>query len=165
MLTRLVEICSSYLKGFVTTKNALNILLVAHSHNALQLEQFCINFIVSHEGEIVNSRNFRNFKRRAQEGLLKVIEQSLNQEKEESYVQMCINNFKQVRTERNPMNEVEDCEDLNELNSKEIDLDSIFDTTQYIFLEEHYRAETYNMNRMAILCEGTIPLTKTNAKK
>jgi len=35
MLPRLIEICSSYLKGFITTKNALHILLVAHSHNAL----------------------------------------------------------------------------------------------------------------------------------
>ena len=94
MLPRLVEICSSYLKGFITSKNALHILLIAHSHNAIQLEQFCINYIVSHESEILNSREFRSFKRRAQEGLLQAIEQSLLLEKQESYVQMCINNFK-----------------------------------------------------------------------
>lgn len=148
MLTRLVEICSSYLKSFVNTKNALHILLVAHSHNALQLEQFCINFIVSHEGEIVSSRDFRNFKRRAQEGLLKVIEENLNLEKEESYVQMCINNYKQAKGERNPMNDSENSEELSELNCKEIDFDNIFGTSQYIFLEEHFKAETYNMSRI-----------------
>jgi hypothetical protein len=65
LLPRLVEICSSYLKNYVTIKNALHILLVAHSHNALQLEQFCINFIVINEKEILNGREFRSFKRKA----------------------------------------------------------------------------------------------------
>ena len=65
MLPRLVEICSSYLKNFVNSKNALHILLVAHSHNATQLEQFCINYIIVNEREIMNSREYRSFKRRA----------------------------------------------------------------------------------------------------
>jgi hypothetical protein len=70
MLSRLVEICSSYLKGFVTTKTVLQILLIAHAHNAEQLERFCVNFFALHEKEIVESRCWRHFKRQAQESLV-----------------------------------------------------------------------------------------------
>jgi hypothetical protein len=34
MLPRLVDICSSYLKQFVTPKTVLQVMLVAHAHNA-----------------------------------------------------------------------------------------------------------------------------------
>jgi hypothetical protein len=37
-LPRLVDICSSYLKPFVNSKTVLQILLLAHAHNANQLE-------------------------------------------------------------------------------------------------------------------------------
>lgn len=70
MLSRLVEICSSYLKGFVTPKTVLNILLIAHAHNAEQLERYCLNFFAMHEKEIMESRSWRHFKRQAQHSLI-----------------------------------------------------------------------------------------------
>ncbi len=52
MLPRLVEICSRYLKSFLTTSTALSLLLLAHSHTAEQLESYCVHFIAMHENEI-----------------------------------------------------------------------------------------------------------------
>lgn len=63
MISRLVEICCNYLKSFINTKTVLQILLVAHAHNAHQLEKYCINFITLNEKEIIDSRNWRQFKR------------------------------------------------------------------------------------------------------
>ncbi len=63
MLPRLVEICSSYLKQFVNPRTALQILLIAHAHNADQLERYCINYFAINEKEILESRGWRHFKR------------------------------------------------------------------------------------------------------
>lgn len=70
MLPRLVDICTSHLKPFINSKNVLNILLVAHAHNAEQLERFCLNFITLNENEILESRDWRHLKRQAQESLV-----------------------------------------------------------------------------------------------
>lgn len=64
-LPRLVDICSSYLKQYVNVKSAILLFLLAHAHNATQLEKYCINYIAMNEFEIMNSRHFRNFKRQA----------------------------------------------------------------------------------------------------
>ncbi len=56
MLSRLVDICSSYLKQYVNIKSALQILLLAHAHNADQLETYCMNYIALNEKEILESR-------------------------------------------------------------------------------------------------------------
>ena len=63
MLPRLIDICSSYLKSYVNVKTVLQLMLVAHAHNAEQLEQYCIHFIALNEKEIIESRAFRHFKR------------------------------------------------------------------------------------------------------
>lgn len=63
MLPRLVDICTSHIKPFVTVKNVLNVLLVAHAHNADQLERYCLNFITLNENEILESRDWRSLKR------------------------------------------------------------------------------------------------------
>jgi hypothetical protein len=63
MLPRLVDICTSHIKPFINVKNVLNILLVAHAHNAEQLENFCLNFITLNENEILESRDWRHLKR------------------------------------------------------------------------------------------------------
>lgn len=89
-LPRLVEICSSYLKSFVNAKSALLIFLIAHAHNAEALEQFCINFIVMNEFEIINSHNFRQFKRQADDSLKASFFEKLNEEKKQSFIQACI---------------------------------------------------------------------------
>jgi hypothetical protein len=63
MLPRLIDICSSYLKQYVNCKTVLKLYLLAHAHNANQLESFCINYIAMNEVEILESRLFRSFKR------------------------------------------------------------------------------------------------------
>jgi len=63
MLPRLADICSSYLKYYVTTKSVLQLMLLAHAHNAEQLENYCINFIALNEKEVIESRAYRHFKR------------------------------------------------------------------------------------------------------
>ncbi|CDW71485.1 kelch repeat [Stylonychia lemnae] len=93
LLPRLIDICSSYLKKYVNEKSALQIFLLAHAHNADQLEKYCINFICLHEQEILSSRHFRNFKRKAQEQLVLTFYEKLEQEKQESYVFIQINNY------------------------------------------------------------------------
>ena len=52
MLPRLVDICSSYLKVFVNNKSAFSLLLVAQSHNADQLENYCIHYIALNQYDI-----------------------------------------------------------------------------------------------------------------
>jgi hypothetical protein len=86
MLPRLVDICSSYLKSYVTAKTLLQILLIAHSHNASQLERYCLNFFALNEKEIFESRGWRHFKRRAQESLVVSILKMLSDEQKECYV-------------------------------------------------------------------------------
>ena len=63
MLPRLVDICSSYLKAYVNVRTVLQIMLIAHAHNAEQLEQYCVNFFALHEQDIMESRTWRHFKR------------------------------------------------------------------------------------------------------
>lgn len=63
MITRLVQICSNYVKKFVTLHNVLSILLIAHAHNSGDLETFCINFICLNEAKILHSREWKKFKR------------------------------------------------------------------------------------------------------
>ena len=151
LLPRLVEICSSYLKNFVNLKNALHILLVAHSHNAIQLEQYCINYIIMNERDIMNSREYKNFKRRAQAGLLKVIEESILREKQESFVQNCISNFKQHNDARVTDSRLSSAsaEELIQSTEREIDFEHIFGTTQYIYMEEHFKFETYDQETLS----------------
>ena len=70
MLYRLVDICSSYLKGFINVKNVVKILLVAHAHNAEQLERYCINYISKNEEEVMKSKAWKYLNTKAQESLL-----------------------------------------------------------------------------------------------
>ena len=58
-----------------------------------------MNFIAMNEREIMDSRYFRRFKRKAQELLFKVFETKLNLEKSEIYVQICINNYLNKKSE------------------------------------------------------------------
>jgi hypothetical protein len=54
----------------VNAKNLLQILLLAHAHNATQLERYCINFFSLNEKDIFESRGWRHFKREASESLV-----------------------------------------------------------------------------------------------
>ncbi len=56
LLPRLVDICCRYLKPFVTINTAVILFLVAHSHNAEQLESYCINFIAMNEAEVLKTK-------------------------------------------------------------------------------------------------------------
>jgi hypothetical protein len=56
LLPRLVDICSRYLKPFVTINTAVILFLVAHSHNAEQLESYCVHFIAMNEAEVLKTK-------------------------------------------------------------------------------------------------------------
>jgi len=58
MVPRIGQICSKYIRQFICLGNVLSVLLVAHAHNAADLELFCIDFICLHEQEIVNSQDW-----------------------------------------------------------------------------------------------------------
>jgi hypothetical protein len=73
-------------------KSALLLFLLAHAHNATNLEKYCINFIAMNEFEIINSHNYRKFKRQAHESLRETFFEKLNEEKKESFVQICMQN-------------------------------------------------------------------------
>lgn len=63
MLPRLVQICSDYIKNFVTRQNVLSVLLIAYSHNAIELFRFCLNFLSLNEETILQSKEFMIFKK------------------------------------------------------------------------------------------------------
>src|SRR3569833_486044 len=100
MLNRLVDICSSYLKQYVTVKTVLQIMLIAHAHNADQLERFCINYATLHEKDIMESRSWRQFKRQAHESLVELVLTNIKKEREESYVQIAINQYVQKQSSK-----------------------------------------------------------------
>jgi hypothetical protein len=69
--------------------------LIAHAHNAEQLERFCINFFAMNDKEIMESRSWRHFKRSAQESLIQLLLKKVRDEGEESYVQIALSHFSQ----------------------------------------------------------------------
>ena len=99
----------------------------------------------------MNSREYKNFKRRAQAGLLKVIEESILREKQESFVQNCISNFKQHNDARVTDSRLSSAsaEELIQSTEREIDFEHIFGTTQYIYMEEHFKFETYDQETLS----------------
>jgi BTB/POZ domain len=86
MLPRLVDICSRYLQPFVTISTSVMLLLVAHSHNAEQLERYCVNFIAMNDKEVVRSRQYKLFRERAHPQLIEMIEQKIKKEVEENFI-------------------------------------------------------------------------------
>jgi hypothetical protein len=55
-------------------------------------------------------------------------------------------------------------EDLGKFDEKEVDFDNIFGTSQYIFLEEHYKAETYNYNLLTTIVSTFDNKASTDSK-
>lgn len=94
MLPRLVEICSRYLMSFLTQNTALSLLLLAHSHNAEQLENYCVHFIAMHESEIYLTAYFKQFKQRAHPSLFKAIMDKIRNEVENCFLQIAVSQFK-----------------------------------------------------------------------
>lgn len=73
MLPRMVDICSGYLKSYVNSKTAIDILLFAMAHNASQLEQLCIHYIAMNQREVLESPAYQRFLSRAQPRLLDTV--------------------------------------------------------------------------------------------
>ena len=59
LLPRLTAICTNEIKKFVTEKNVLQTLLIAMSHNAPALEEYCVYFFCKNEGKIKNGQEYR----------------------------------------------------------------------------------------------------------
>ncbi len=87
LLPRLVDICSKHLQPYVNRDNVLKILLLAHAHNATQLQRYCINFIGSNYEEILEkSDEWDRICLKAQTSLTKYIQEEALKEREENYV-------------------------------------------------------------------------------
>lgn len=69
MLPRLVQICSKYIKDFVTHQNVLCVVLLAQAHNAGDLLRFCLNYICLNEESILSSREWSLFKKLTDQNL------------------------------------------------------------------------------------------------
>ena len=120
-------------------------MLISHAHNASQLEEYCINFIALNEKEILESRSFRHFKRQAQDTLFQLFMLRLQKEKEESYLQICISNSNKKDTKdagKYPLKNLA-------FNDDEIDLDELLNTSNYIYLEEHQKFDTYQHSKLS----------------
>ena len=91
MLQRLVNICSTYLKPFISDQTVLKILLIARAHNAEQLEQYCFYYIGQNEKKILKSQQWKQISDISQENLTKYFTEQIEKETHETYVQRCIN--------------------------------------------------------------------------
>ena len=69
-------------------------MLVANSHNAEQLERYCINYIAMNYETIMLSQQFVEFKQKAHQSLFEVIMKKIKNETNESFVQIAIQKYK-----------------------------------------------------------------------
>eukprot|EP00026_Physarum_polycephalum_P011486 Phypoly_transcript_11716.p1 GENE.Phypoly_transcript_11716~~Phypoly_transcript_11716.p1 ORF type:complete len:320 (+),score=26.23 Phypoly_transcript_11716:81-1040(+) len=62
LLSRLRQICECQLQTFVNTENACSMLAYAHNHNANDLKQFCMNFVMKHFDAISPTKGYQDLK-------------------------------------------------------------------------------------------------------
>jgi ABC-type transporter Mla maintaining outer membrane lipid asymmetry ATPase subunit MlaF len=86
MLPRLVEICSKYIKSYVTCRTALSILLFSLAHNAEQLESYCTHFIAKNRTELEANGSLRQFLERSHPKLRDSINSKIDEECNTSFV-------------------------------------------------------------------------------
>lgn len=63
MLPKLTQVCSKYLKQYITCSNVISVMLLAHAHNAEELETICLDFICLNEQAILRSNEWKLFKK------------------------------------------------------------------------------------------------------
>jgi hypothetical protein len=68
LLNRMMQLSSNYVKKYLNKENVFNVLLVAHAHNAYELENYCLNYICLNE--LINSNQWNDFKKYASKDLL-----------------------------------------------------------------------------------------------
>lgn len=144
MLPRLVDICSNYLKEYVNPKTALSMLLLAHAHNAQQLERYCVHYIAIHEADILQSSAFKHFTEKAHPQLYVAISSMIDNEVKQSFMQITIANLQRghkasssslenVATRRSLAKQENNCEEsLSEIMA----IENILSAHEYIFLQE-----------------------------
>lgn len=93
MVDRLRELCSKYAKEYISVTNVLPVLLIAYSHNAIELENFCLKFISLNEAEILGSSEWQTFKKHTQPRLFKTLVMRLLNKKEDTFVQTSVECF------------------------------------------------------------------------
>ena len=69
---------------------------MANSHNAEQLEKYCIHYIAMNSDIIMQSQQFREFKMKAHESLFESIMKKVKNESEESFIQIAIQKYKKL---------------------------------------------------------------------
>lgn len=151
LLPRLVDICSSYLKQFVTVNSTFSLLLLAQSHNAAQLERYCIQFISMNESEIYQTKAFHMFRLKADPKLYTAVMQKVSEEIDSSFIQISIANFQNKENKaaklsedtrnrkssygrRQPDSQTTQVEEEDE--DETLDIDEILNASAYIYMEE-----------------------------
>ncbi len=124
-------------------------LLLAHAHNAEQLERYCIHFITMNETEIRSSRALQNFLEKADPTLQTTIMQMIQNEVEQSFIQIAISSLQkskkpsqinfsleQVATKRPGLSRQKQDEVVDENLNEIVLIENILGTHEYIFLQE-----------------------------
>ena len=86
LLPRLTSMCTKEIKPFVTIKNVLQVLLIAYSHNAPVLEEYCIYFYCKNEDKIRQSPEYRLFKKYVDFGLMAKLNELFSEYKTENLI-------------------------------------------------------------------------------
>ena len=90
MIGRLSELCQDILRRFVKPTNVMDLYLVAHAHNATQLESYCLNFIAVNLTEIMKSNQWKDFQRKCRQYertcLLAKVKEELDRELSRNFV-------------------------------------------------------------------------------
>jgi hypothetical protein len=63
MLPSLTQACTKHIKQYITCSNVLSVMLLAHAHNAEELETECLDFICLNENVILMSNEWKVFKK------------------------------------------------------------------------------------------------------
>ena len=63
LIPRLAQICQRRIKPYLTCQNVIPVTLLAHSHNAEELELNCLDFICLNEVQILKSTQWKSFKK------------------------------------------------------------------------------------------------------
>ena len=149
MLTRLVDICSSYLKTFVNCNTALSMMLLAHAHNAEQLERYCLHFIAMNQEAISGSQAFHNFRGKADISLFDSFNSKIQMEVETSFVQISVANLQSSRKEslsqseqqhpfkrQKPRDEFVNSQSEDNSIDEIMSIENILCASDYIYLQE-----------------------------
>lgn len=93
MLPRLIQICSYYIRNYITNQNVLSILLLAIAHNSPDLRSICFNYMTVNETTILYSKEWDFFKKHTDPKLFHDILVELTQFKNYFFIQNSLEKY------------------------------------------------------------------------